>query len=71
MQFPRAVVAPEEPNAGLLGRIDAVVGVDMVERGKPAPDVYLAAVGRLGLQPSECVALDDSDLAYVLPSTLA
>lgn len=47
---------------GLLARIDAVVGIDQVERGKPAPDVYIEAARRLGLQPSQCVALDDSDL---------
>lgn len=47
---------------GLLGRIDLVVGLDQVERGKPAPDVYIKAARRLTLDPSECVALDDSDL---------
>lgn len=47
---------------GLLGRIDFVVGLDQVERGKPAPDVYIEAARRLTLDPSECVALDDSDL---------
>ncbi|MGE7368572.1 HAD family hydrolase [Neorhizobium sp. NPDC001467] len=49
-------------HAGLLRRIDAVVGVDKVARGKPAPDVYLAAAKALGLEPSQCIALDDSDL---------
>ncbi|MFC3073497.1 HAD family hydrolase [Shinella pollutisoli] len=47
---------------GLLERIDAIVGIDQVERGKPAPDVYLEAARLLDLRPSECVALDDSDL---------
>jgi len=46
----------------LLDRIDDVVGIDQVERGKPAPDVYLEAARRLALDPSACVALDDSDL---------
>jgi beta-phosphoglucomutase len=49
-------------HAGLLQRIDAVVGVDKVARGKPAPDVYIAASKALGLEPSHCIALDDSDL---------
>lgn len=48
-------------HAGLLKRIDAVVGVDKVARGKPAPDVYVAAARTLGLEPSRCIALDDSD----------
>jgi HAD superfamily hydrolase (TIGR01509 family) len=29
-------------------------------RGKPAPDVYLAAARRLGLSPARCLALEDS-----------
>ena len=31
-----------------------------VERGKPAPDVYLLAAERLGVEPSACIALEDS-----------
>ncbi|WP_273692350.1 HAD family hydrolase [Ketogulonicigenium vulgare] len=49
-------------HAGLLDRLGAVVGVDQVAHGKPAPDVYLEAARRLNLHPSQCVALDDSDL---------
>jgi HAD superfamily hydrolase (TIGR01509 family) len=30
------------------------------QRGKPAPDLYLAAVGCLGLPAGECVAVEDS-----------
>jgi beta-phosphoglucomutase len=48
-------------HAGLWGRIDALVGVDQVQRGKPEPDVYIEAARRLGLSPSLCAALDDSD----------
>lgn len=29
-------------------------------RGKPAPDIYLLAVSKLGLIPEECVAVEDS-----------
>ncbi len=29
-------------------------------RGKPAPDVYLYAAGRLGVLPSRCLALEDT-----------
>jgi DNA helicase-2/ATP-dependent DNA helicase PcrA len=31
-----------------------------VERGKPAPDVYLYACRKLGLAPEECMAVEDS-----------
>lgn len=30
------------------------------ERGKPAPDVYLRAARRVGVDPSQCLALEDS-----------
>ncbi len=45
---------------GLLDRFAAVVCRDDVSRGKPAPDVYLAALSRLGLAATEAVAFEDS-----------
>ena len=45
---------------GLAKRFDAVVTGDQVERGKPAPDVYLEAARRLGVDPRSCVAVEDS-----------
>lgn len=44
----------------LTGRFTAIVTGDQVERGKPAPDVYLEAARRLGLDPRHCVAIEDS-----------
>ena len=38
----------------------AVVSSEEVERGKPAPDVYLAVAQRLGVDSSDCVAIEDS-----------
>ena len=29
-------------------------------RGKPAPDVYLEAARRLGVEPTRCAAIEDS-----------
>ncbi len=40
--------------------IDCVIGVDLVEKPKPAPDVYLAAAAGVGTAPGECIALEDS-----------
>lgn len=40
--------------------IDACIGVDEIEHGKPAPDMILAAASRLGLAPSECLVVGDS-----------
>jgi HAD superfamily hydrolase (TIGR01509 family) len=45
---------------GLATRFDAVVTGDEVEHGKPAPDVYLEAARRLGIDPRWCVAVEDS-----------
>lgn len=37
-----------------------VVGADDVVVGKPAPDGYLAAAARLGVDPSGCVVVEDA-----------
>jgi HAD superfamily hydrolase (TIGR01509 family) len=36
------------------------VSSEEVARGKPAPDVYLAAAAGLGVSPERCVAIEDS-----------
>jgi HAD superfamily hydrolase (TIGR01509 family) len=36
------------------------VSSEEVARGKPAPDVYLEAAARLGAEPHDCVAIEDS-----------
>lgn len=46
---------------GLLMRIDVVVAGDEVTRGKPAPDIFLAAAQRLSVAPAHCLALEDSN----------
>jgi len=44
----------------LDGVFDAIAVAEDVERGKPAPDVYLLAAQRLGLQPAQCLVLEDA-----------
>jgi HAD superfamily hydrolase (TIGR01509 family) len=46
---------------GLARYFDAFVGGNEVEHGKPAPDVYLEAARRLGIPPSECIAIEDAE----------
>ena len=47
-------------NAGITDYFDVIVsGVD-VPAGKPAPDVFLAAADRLGLEPAACYVFEDS-----------
>ncbi len=36
------------------------VSGDEVNRGKPAPDIYAETARRMGVDPSECLALEDS-----------
>jgi HAD superfamily hydrolase (TIGR01509 family) len=38
----------------------ATVSSEEVARGKPAPDVYLEAARRLGVDPGDCAAVEDS-----------
>ncbi len=48
----------------LLGVADlfrATVSSEEVARGKPAPDVYLEAARRLGVDPTKAAAVEDSD----------
>ncbi len=46
--------------AGLLDAFDITVAGDEVANGKPAPDMFLAAAGRLGVEPRACIAIEDS-----------
>jgi HAD superfamily hydrolase (TIGR01509 family) len=46
--------------AGLADRFQTLVSSEEVPRGKPAPEVYLLAAERLGVDPTGCVAVEDS-----------
>jgi HAD superfamily hydrolase (TIGR01509 family) len=46
--------------SNLAADFEATVASEEVERGKPAPDVYLEAARRLGAEPQGCVAIEDS-----------
>lgn len=37
-----------------------IIGGDEIQRGKPFPDIYIKAAGRLKLSPEQCVAIEDS-----------
>ncbi len=47
-------------SAGIAGRFDSIVTAGDVERGKPAPDVFLKAAERAGETPQNCLVLEDS-----------
>jgi HAD superfamily hydrolase (TIGR01509 family) len=46
--------------SGLDRYFQATVSSEEVERGKPAPDVYLEAARRLGVDPAHTAAVEDS-----------
>ncbi|MDQ4051263.1 MAG: HAD family phosphatase [Actinomycetota bacterium] len=43
----------------------AIVTGDIVERGKPDPEPYLTAARMLGVRPSECLAIEDSNTGTI------
>jgi HAD superfamily hydrolase (TIGR01509 family) len=47
--------------SGLERFFRATVSSEEVPRGKPAPDVYLEAARRLGVDPARCSAIEDSE----------
>ena len=55
-----AVIAAALDATGLRDTFDVVVSSDEVAHGKPAPDVYLAAAERLGVDPGTCLVVEDS-----------
>ncbi len=46
--------------SGLAPYFEVTVSSEEVERGKPAPDVYLEAARRLGVEPPRSAAIEDS-----------
>ncbi len=57
---PRRAVERTLEGAGIADLFDLVVTNNDVSNGKPAPDVYLLAMERLGVSPEDCVAYEDS-----------
>jgi len=47
--------------AGLIHRFDAIIGGNMVARSKPDPDIFLKAAKVVGISPSDCIVLEDSN----------
>jgi HAD superfamily hydrolase (TIGR01509 family) len=66
--WPLAIASSSNPElievvlraAGLRELFPVAVSSQDVARGKPAPDVYLEAARRLGVEPVRCAAVEDS-----------
>lgn len=75
----REVVIKTLDALGLTHYFDTIVGMEDVKHGKPAPDPFLEAARRLGVEPSACLVFEDSPtgvaaakaagMAYVLVPT--
>lgn len=57
---PRYLVDDALGTAGMTGAFEVIVTSDDVAHAKPAPDIYLLACERLGVDPADAIALEDS-----------
>ena len=45
-----------------LAHPPVLITADQIQRGKPAPDAYLLAAKRLGVEPQDCVVIEDAPI---------
>ncbi|MFI6261727.1 HAD family hydrolase [Micromonospora sp. NPDC051006] len=57
---PTRLIAATLTATGLTDAFGATLSTEETERGKPAPDVYLAVARRMKVDPARCVAVEDS-----------
>ncbi|MFW6198867.1 MAG: hexitol phosphatase HxpB, partial [Acidobacteriota bacterium] len=57
---PEVVIDAVLDTLSLSTEFEATVSAENERRGKPDPDVYLTAARRLGVEPGECLAVEDS-----------
>jgi beta-phosphoglucomutase len=50
---------------GIADLFDAISDGNSVTRQKPAPDLFLHAANQLGLEPNECVVVEDAEAGIV------
>lgn len=57
---PRRLIQTVLLDQALQGKFQAILSGDQFEKGKPSPDIYLAAAEKLEVQPDHCVCFEDS-----------
>lgn len=45
---------------GIASFLNAIVSGEQVAHGKPAPDIFLTAAGRLQIPPAQCLVIEDA-----------
>lgn len=58
---PRESVVRTLTTLGVLDRFETLVTAEDTLRGKPAPDPYLLAAQRLGVEPKRCLVFEDGE----------
>ncbi len=56
----RLFAVKTQRHGALFGLFDAIVTGDEVAVGKPAPDIFLEAARRLGVEPAACLVMEDA-----------
>jgi len=57
---PRRIIDLFARKTDIRGFFDLTLSAEEVSRGKPAPDIFLAAAARLGLPARDCLVIEDS-----------
>lgn len=57
---PRNEVDLKLKKTGLYSLFQTIISGNDIERGKPSPDIYLAALKRFNLNPEDCVVFEDT-----------
>jgi HAD superfamily hydrolase (TIGR01509 family) len=68
LPYPRCVASSSTPDrialslriTGLTDLFDHIFSATQVARGKPAPDLFLHAAEHMGVNPQDCVVIEDS-----------
>lgn len=69
LEMPRCVASSSQPerirySLGLTGLLEKfephIFSATMVKNGKPAPDLFLHAASQMGVEPANCIVIEDS-----------
>ena len=59
---PKQLVKLALDKLGITQLFEAIISGDQVARGKPAAEIYLAAAKKIGVDPANCLVIEDAPL---------